>query len=471
MFDGLLKSKFYTKCKTSIKLTKTRIEMIKRKRNAMQKYLRNDIADLLRNGLDINAYGRAEGLLVEVNMSTCYDFVDQFCGLISNNLSLMSKQRECPEECKEAVSSLMFAAARFADMPELRELRSVFADRYGNSIEANTNKEFVEKLKALPPTKDLRLQLIQEIALESDLQWDSKALEQKLYNPPPSAQAQSKNKSDEKYNAHKGIKEPVKKIDKQVAEDRQQNVRDSASRGNKEELPSYERKKVGDDIRGGRIDQNDRQKSSNSEFNVAEENTDDKKLFYNRFAPPPYTKSKAGETEKSSSEVPSADGEDKHHRDDSVGEEANKPKPRSVRRRPLKPPPDHATRQDTAKKGLQILKEDHRDRKDEDERAMDRLLMHYSRKNSPYEVGKAKANLKPPHSHSRAEITDNPTKSRTTDDLPIRAASLPTEPMSPVEKSKGHVRASSYEPDTGHVHPMLPDYDDFVARLAAFRGK
>ncbi|KAH7853188.1 hypothetical protein Vadar_034477 [Vaccinium darrowii] len=158
-------------------------------------------------------------------------------------------------------------------MPELRELRSVFADRNGNSIEANINKE------ALPPTKELKLQLIQDIALESDLQWDSKALEQKLYNPPNS-----------------------------------------------------------------------------------------------------------------------------------------------------------------------VLE------------------------NSPYEVDKAKEDLKPPHSHSRADITDNPTKSKTkddlpvrgrnTDDLPVRAASLQPEPMSPVEKSKGRIRASSYEPDTRHG-----------ARLAAVRGK
>ncbi|CAA0829307.1 ATP-dependent RNA helicase SUV3L- mitochondrial [Striga hermonthica] len=36
-------------------------------RNAMQKCLKNDIADLLKTGLDINSYGRAEGLLVEMN--------------------------------------------------------------------------------------------------------------------------------------------------------------------------------------------------------------------------------------------------------------------------------------------------------------------------------------------------------------------------------------------------------------------
>lgn len=48
---------------------------------------------------------------------------------------------ECPEECREAVSSLIYAAARIADLPELRELRSFFTERYGNSPEAFINKE------------------------------------------------------------------------------------------------------------------------------------------------------------------------------------------------------------------------------------------------------------------------------------------------------------------------------------------
>lgn len=49
--------------------------------------------------------------------------------------------RECPEECREAVSSLMQAAARFADLPELRELRTVFSERYENSLDVYVNKE------------------------------------------------------------------------------------------------------------------------------------------------------------------------------------------------------------------------------------------------------------------------------------------------------------------------------------------
>lgn len=38
------------------------------------------------------------------------------------------------------MSSLMFAAARFSDLPELRDLRDTFQERYGNSIEHSVNK-------------------------------------------------------------------------------------------------------------------------------------------------------------------------------------------------------------------------------------------------------------------------------------------------------------------------------------------
>lgn len=40
-----------------------------------------------------------------------------------------------------AVSSLMFGAARFSDLPELRDLRQIFQERYGNSMECYVNQE------------------------------------------------------------------------------------------------------------------------------------------------------------------------------------------------------------------------------------------------------------------------------------------------------------------------------------------
>ncbi|GKC99858.1 IST1-like protein, partial [Tanacetum coccineum] len=168
--------------KSNIELTLTRIEMIKRRRKAMVKYLRSDIAELMRIGLDSNAYGRVGRLYLDQKGSFCYDFVEQFCTLILNHLIAMNDQTECPEECKEAVSSLMYAAARFADLPELRELRSLFTERYGNSLESFVNKE------PDSPTKDMKIQLMQEIALEHRVEWDPNSLDQKVHKPPSFAQ-------------------------------------------------------------------------------------------------------------------------------------------------------------------------------------------------------------------------------------------------------------------------------------------
>ncbi|PIA65057.1 hypothetical protein AQUCO_00100498v1 [Aquilegia coerulea] len=102
----------------------------------------------------------------------------------------MQKQRECPEECREVVSSLMFAAARFADLPELRDLRDMFTERYGKALESFVNKEFVENLASRPPTMEKKLQLIRGIAQEFSIKWDSKAFAQKIASSPLPAQEQ-----------------------------------------------------------------------------------------------------------------------------------------------------------------------------------------------------------------------------------------------------------------------------------------
>lgn len=126
MLDGILGRGSGAKCKSLIKSTKNQIEVARRKRNATLKYLKKDMADLLANGLDINAFGRAEGLLAELDQLSCYDFVEQFCDFVLKHLSVMQKLRHCPEDCREAVSSLMFAAAGLNNLPELRDLRDVF---------------------------------------------------------------------------------------------------------------------------------------------------------------------------------------------------------------------------------------------------------------------------------------------------------------------------------------------------------
>lgn len=172
-------------------MTKNRIEVIKRKRRATEKFLKKDIADLLHSGLDINAYGRAEGLLVELILSSCYGFVEKSCELVLKHLSVMQKLSGCPEECRVAVSSLMFAAARFSDLPELRDLRQIFQERYGSSIECFVNQEFAANMNSKSSTLEKKVCLMQEIASEFSINWDSKAFEIRMSRPSAFAQGQS----------------------------------------------------------------------------------------------------------------------------------------------------------------------------------------------------------------------------------------------------------------------------------------
>lgn len=500
MFDGLLKSKFYSKCKSAIKMTKTRIEIILKKRNAMQKYFRNDIADLLKNGLDNNAYGRVEGLVVELNKSSCYDLIEQFSAFILSHLAAMAKQRECPEECREAVSSLMLAAASFADLPELRELRTVFSERYENSVDGYVNKEFVEKLKSSLPSTDMKLQLMQDIAVHSGLKWNSEGLENRLYNAPASIQVFTKESNGSDYNLHNGVNGSVQNKNCRDTENPRECTAPEkkdvhSSHGEKEATkeefklprrkenavpqrdnivrPSHETPVVTPPIKDIQVDtigRNETQNQPDTLRSTSGEKVENGKPFNFKSIPPPYTKSEN-------------DNRKNLDTDDSVGD--SKLKPRSVRSRQTKKLPsarknvgssesNNSVNQDKAAHGQRILKfldKGDGDQCDNEERTMDKLLFHYSRKKAPHDKDDSASVLKPPRQLAATEKSKSKHGNR---DGPNRLSSLPVELTSPTKIPKRHVRATSLQPEmlssNGHVHPKLPDYDDFVARLAAFRG-
>ncbi|KAL4295303.1 hypothetical protein GQ457_12G023310 [Hibiscus cannabinus] len=183
MLDGILGRGFASKCKSLIKLIKSRIEVIRRKKTATLKFLKKDVADLLANGLDINAYGRVEGYIAELVLSSCYDFVEKCCDFVSKHASLLQKLRDCPEDCREAVSSLMFAAARFSDLPELRDLRQIFHERYANSLELFVNKQLVENSSSSSFTMEKKVRVMHDIASEFSIKWDSEAFKRRMSKP------------------------------------------------------------------------------------------------------------------------------------------------------------------------------------------------------------------------------------------------------------------------------------------------
>ncbi|KAE8705860.1 Detected protein of unknown function [Hibiscus syriacus] len=202
MLDGILGRGFTSKCKSLIKLIKSRIEVIRRRKTATLKFLKKDIAYLLANGLDVNAYGRVEGYIAELVLSSCYDFVEKCCDFVLKHVSLLQKLRDCPEDCREAVSSLMFAAARFSDLPELRDLRQIFHERYGNSLELFVNKQLVENSASNSFTMEKKVKVMHDIASEFSIKWDSEAFKQRMSKPTVIPQDQPKNHGSFHVNGH-----------------------------------------------------------------------------------------------------------------------------------------------------------------------------------------------------------------------------------------------------------------------------
>ncbi|WVZ78836.1 hypothetical protein U9M48_026486 [Paspalum notatum var. saurae] len=184
MFDSLLNSKFYNKCKHAFKCIRMRMVPIRRKKHAMIRFLKKDVADLLANGLDTHAFGRMDGLIVELNHASCYDMIEEFCDYIGKQLGSLQKQRECSPECREAVSTLIFAAARFPDLPELCDLRHIFTERYGNFVDHFVSLEFIRKLDSKEFTDEEKLQVMQNIAEESSVSFDANELKLKLWATP-----------------------------------------------------------------------------------------------------------------------------------------------------------------------------------------------------------------------------------------------------------------------------------------------
>ncbi|CAN6932867.1 unnamed protein product [Brassica oleracea var. botrytis] len=193
IFLSCFKPKFYKKSKSTTSYMKIRLDIVRKKRIAMVNFLKMDIVDFLKNGLEYNAYTRAEMLLEELRIISCYDIIERFCDCISENLTLMLKKRECPEECKEAVSSLIHAAAWVPDVPELKDLRAVFTHRFGSFIHSSVNHELVEKTELRSrPSRELKIQTVKDISKEFSIEWDPTALNLFLLGQTSSSQIDDK---------------------------------------------------------------------------------------------------------------------------------------------------------------------------------------------------------------------------------------------------------------------------------------
>ncbi|XVF88523.1 hypothetical protein PTKIN_Ptkin19aG0057200 [Pterospermum kingtungense] len=149
-----------------------------------------------------------------------------------------------------------------------------------------------------------------------------------------------------------------------------------------------------------------------------------------------------------------------------------------VRRKP------RSRRKDDSRRGLQILFDYEQHKNDEEERIIDKLLMHYSKKPSSSEEGKIRRKSRSHHARMGSDASEAPQKESRdrSDDMcgtisrPARSISLPHEQTAHSEGTrKVYARAASFQQDGSnaarHVHPKLPDYDDLAAHFAAMKGR
>ncbi|KAJ7944085.1 Regulator of Vps4 activity in the MVB pathway protein [Quillaja saponaria] len=182
-----------SKCKTAAKMALGRIKLLKNKRDVVVRQMRRDIALLLQSGQDATARIRVEHVIREQNILAANELIKLFCELVISRLTIIAKQRECPADLKEGIASLIFAAPRCSEIPELMALKDTFEKKYGKDFvsaatdlrpNCGVNRMLIDKLSVRTPTGEVKLKIMKEIAKEYQIEWDTTESEKELLKLP-----------------------------------------------------------------------------------------------------------------------------------------------------------------------------------------------------------------------------------------------------------------------------------------------
>lgn len=182
------------KVETQVRLCKARLGLQKNKRTLATKQMRKEIADLLRNGKQEYARIRVEGVIRENLLMQAYEILGLYLELVAVRSQLIYKTKEIPRDMVEAISSIIYAAQRISDVPELATLRALFTSKYSKEYAAEAssdvtcskwqvNTNLIRCLLVEPPQPEEKLQMLSEIAQEHGVEWDLSAAARELLPP------------------------------------------------------------------------------------------------------------------------------------------------------------------------------------------------------------------------------------------------------------------------------------------------
>ncbi|GAV89146.1 Ist1 domain-containing protein [Cephalotus follicularis] len=173
---------FGAKCKTSLTLAISRMKLLQNKRDLHLKLMRQEIAQFLLAGQEPIARIRVEHVIREQNIWAAYEILELFSEFVLARVPILEGQKDCPPEMREAVASIIFAAPRCSDVPDLLQIKNLFTAKYGKEFvaaaselrpDSSVNRAIIEKLSISAPSGEAKLKVLKEIAREYNLEWDS----------------------------------------------------------------------------------------------------------------------------------------------------------------------------------------------------------------------------------------------------------------------------------------------------------
>eukprot|EP00563_Minutocellus_polymorphus_P020551 CAMPEP_0197720048 /NCGR_PEP_ID=MMETSP1434-20131217/3537_1 /TAXON_ID=265543 /ORGANISM="Minutocellus polymorphus, Strain CCMP3303" /LENGTH=369 /DNA_ID=CAMNT_0043304847 /DNA_START=260 /DNA_END=1369 /DNA_ORIENTATION=+ len=170
-----------SKLKPQLKMAVSRFQIASNKKSALMKQTMRDIAKLLAEEpqpKEEKARIRAESLIREDNTVEAYEILMLECELVFERVKLIQSMKECPEDLKSCISTLIWSADR-VDIPELQEIRKQFRYKYGkkfeeaclNNVGGMLNERVVAKLSVQPPSAYLVQTYLEKIADEFKVDW------------------------------------------------------------------------------------------------------------------------------------------------------------------------------------------------------------------------------------------------------------------------------------------------------------
>ncbi|KAI5069402.1 hypothetical protein GOP47_0016106 [Adiantum capillus-veneris] len=191
------------KCLMVLNLAISRIKVTRNRRNLLARQIRGDIAQLFRSGQAAHVYDtKIASLIREENTVAAYDLIDRYCHQIVSQFSTLETQRYCAPELKEPIASLIYAAPRCSDLPELTEAKDMLTIKYGKEFTVAANeikpdcgvsREIIELMSMQPPSGKIKLKLMKDICLQHKIEWRSEWVPEVTLSTPDSKKREMDN--------------------------------------------------------------------------------------------------------------------------------------------------------------------------------------------------------------------------------------------------------------------------------------